>query len=332
MNRRDFLTCAGLGSLSLGFLKPAKAVSQKKTPNILWICVEDMSPHMGCYGETTIKTPNIDRLAKEGVRFENAFITCPVCSPSRSAMVTGMYQTSTGAHNHRSSRHDVRLKLPANFKFIPEYFKAAGYYTSNGGMLNLKDYTGTKTGKTDYNLDFDKKMYDASEWSGRRKGQPFFAQLQLHGGKNRGAKVPSPVDPKDVKLPPYYPDDPDIRADWARYLNSVVNTDIELGQIMKRLTDEGIADDTIVFFWTDHGISHIRGKQFLYDEGIRVPLIVWGPGIGKGVVRQDLVEHIDIPTTSFALAGLDVPSHLQGRSLFASDYRKRDCVLCPRPM
>jgi len=332
MNRRNFLKYAGAGIVSAGMagsISPALGAGRKR-PNILWICAEDMSAHMSCYGETTIETPNIDRLASEGVRFENAFITCPVCSPSRSAMITGMYQTSSGAHNHRSSRHNVQLKLPGAIKFVPEYFKRAGYYTSNGGMLNLSDYSQTKAGKTDYNLVFDKKMYDAAEWSGRKEGQPFFAQLQLKGGKNRGAKVPDPVDPKDVKLPPYYPDDPVLREDWAQYLNSVINTDIEVGQILKRLEDEGIADETIVFFWTDHGISHIRGKQFLYDEGIRIPLIVRGPGLGGNVVRTGLVEHIDIPATSMALAGMDVPDHFQGRSLFDADYRERECAFSAR--
>lgn len=331
MNRRNFLKYARAGIVSAGTcgsISPALGAGRRR-PNILWICAEDMSAHMSCYGETTIETPNIDRLASEGVRFENAFITCPVCSPSRSAMVTGMYQTSSGAHNHRSSRHNVQLKLPGAIKFVPEYFKRAGYYTSNGGMLNLSDYSQTKAGKTDYNLVFDKEMY-AAEWSGRKQGQPFFAQLQLKGGKNRSVKVPDPVDPKDVKLPPYYPDDPVLREDWARYLNSVINTDIEVGRILKRLEDEGIADETIVFFWTDHGISHIRGKQFLYDEGIRIPLIVRGPGVGGNVVRTDLVEHIDIPATSMALAGMDVPDHLQGRPLFDANYRERECVFSAR--
>ena len=168
MDRRNFLKYTGAGFISAGMcaaISPALGAGRKR-PNILWICAEDMSAHMSCYGETTIETPNIDRLAREGVRFENAFITCPVCSPSRSAMVTGIYQTSSGAHNHRSSRHEVELKLSGAIKFVPEYFKRAGYYTSNGGMLNLDDYSQTRGGKTDYNLVFDNKMYDAAEWSG----------------------------------------------------------------------------------------------------------------------------------------------------------------------
>jgi len=156
------------------------------------------------------------------------------------------------------------------------------------------------------------------------------AQLQLRGGKFRNAKVPNPVDPADVKLPPYYPDHPVLREDWAQYLNSVIQLDIELGHIMERLEDEGIADDTVVFFWTDHGISHIRDKQFLYEGGIHIPLIVRGPGIEPGTVRGDLVEHIDIPSTSLALAGVAAPQHLQGRPLFASDYEPREYAFAAR--
>ncbi|MCD6393675.1 MAG: sulfatase-like hydrolase/transferase, partial [Planctomycetes bacterium] len=291
---------------------------------------EDMSPHMGCYGETTIETPNIDQLAKEGTLFRNAFITCPVCSPSRSAMETGMYQTSIGAHNHRSCRHDVKIKLPSHIKLVSEYFQRAGFYTSNGGMLNIGNLSKTKSGKTDYNFVWDKSVYDGAQWSGRKGGQPFFAQFQIHGGKSRSAKVPDPVNPVNVKLPPYYPNDYILRADWATYLNSIIQTDIEVGQIMKQLEDAGLADETIVFFWTDHGISHIRGKQFLYEEGIHIPLIVRGPGIKAGCVRQDLAEHIDITCTSLDLAGIRVPNHMQGRELFSKGAVAREYVFAAR--
>ncbi len=335
MERRDFLRSisAGAGAMALpGHVRPARAAADAGgRPNVLWVCAEDMSPHMGCYGETTIETPNIDRLAREGARFTRAFITAPVCSPSRSAMVTGMYQTTIGAHNHRSSRDEIKIHLPEEIKLIPQYFREAGYYTANGGMRAGDFPNKIPWGKTDYNFVWERDaVYDAPDWSGRDPRQPFFAQLQLRGGKNRGAKVPNPVDPADVKLPPYYPDHPVLREDWARYLNSVIQTDIELGQIMARLEDEGIADNTIVFFWTDHGISHIRDKQFLYEGGIHIPLIVRGPGIEPGTVRDDLVEHIDIPATSLRSAGLPVPGHLQGRALFGADYQPRQHVFAAR--
>ena len=335
MNRRGFLKHVGSGVASLVLAAPGSSelfgrTGSRKRPNIVWVLAEDMSANMSCYGETTIRTPNIDALAREGARFTNAFITCPVCSPSRSAMVTGMYQTSTGAHNHRSSRAAITLRLPEPIKLIPEYFRQAGYYACNSRMFDAEAPAKSRAGKTDYNFEWDQKVYDQPDWSGRAQGQPFFAQIQLHGGKNRGAKVPNPVDPARVKVPPYYPDDPVLREDWARYLNSVLYVDREVGRIVQRLKEEGIADNTYVFFWTDHGISHVRDKQFLYDGGIHIPLIVWGPGIKPGVVRDDLVVHIDVAGSSLSLAGIPIPSHVQGRALFAEDYRPRDYIVAAR--
>lgn len=333
MKRRDFLKTAGFGAAALAVSAQrlsSVANPSSKRPNILWICVEDMSANMSCYGETTIQTPNIDRMAADGALFKQAFVTEPVCSPSRSAMVTGMYQTTIGAHLHRSSRHAVKIHLPKHIKLISEYFQQAGYYTSNGSTLNKKSLAKTKRGKTDYNFVWDEKVYDGAEWSGRRPGQPFFAQIQLRGGKNRGAKVPNSVDPAKVKLPPYYADYPVLREDWAKYLNSIIQTDIEMGEILDRLKKEGTADNTIVFFWTDHGISHIRGKQFLYEDGIHVPLIVRGPGIKPGTIREDLVEHIDIAAASLDLAGIKIPAHLQGQPIFSPEYEPRRYIFAAR--
>ncbi|MFG0334430.1 MAG: sulfatase-like hydrolase/transferase, partial [Maioricimonas sp. JB049] len=252
--------------LVAGRALPAFAAEEAKRPNILWIVVEDASPHIGCYGETTIATPRLDRLAEQGVRFTQAFVTSPVCSPSRSAMVSGMYQTTLGAHHHRSQRITGKgggntayfdsYRVPESIRLIPELFAAAGYYVVNGGRA-----------KTDYNFVSRGELYEGKDWAGRDEGQPFFAQIQLRGGKNRAAKVPVPVNPADVTLPAHYPDHPVLREDWARYLNSWIATDREVGEILDRLEEEGIADETAVFFWTDHGISHARGKQFLYDEG-----------------------------------------------------------------
>ena len=335
MKPRDYLKTVGFSTAALALALCVQSLSSaanpsSNRPNILWICVEDMSANMGCYGETTIQTPNIDRLADEGTLFRQAFVTEPVCSPSRSAMVTGMYQTTIGAHLHRSSRHGVKIHLPKHIKLISEYFQQAGYYTSNGSTLNMNSPSETKRGKTDYNFVWDEKVYDAAEWSGRKPGQPFFAQIQLKGGKNRGAKVPNPVDPAKVKLPPYYADHPVLREDWAKYLNAVIQTDIEVGEILARLTKEGIADNTVVFFWTDHGISHIRGKQFLYEDGIHVPLIVRGPGIKPGTIRKDLVVHIDIAAASLDLAGITIPPYMQGQPIFSPEYKPRRYVFSAR--
>ncbi len=331
LSRRQFVQNTGLGLSALGLAQQvSSAQPNKKRPNIVWICVEDMSANMSCYGETTIETPNIDRLAREGTKFTQAFVTCPVCSPSRSAMVTGMYQTTIGAHNHRSSRHEVKITLPEHIKLIPTYFQEAGYYTSNGQMFPENPDKAPNRGKTDYNFEFDSNVYDGTDWRGRKPGQPFFAQFQLRGGKNRSAKVPNPVDSADVKLPPYYPDHPVLREDWARYLNSVIQTDIEVGRIVERLKEEGEYENTIIFFWTDHGISHVRDKQYMYEGGIHVPLIVRGPGVEAGTVINNLVEHIDIPASSLAMAGINVPEHIQGCQLFDSSKSPREYVFSAR--
>ena len=245
-------------------------------------------------------------------------------------MVSGMFQTTLGAHNHRSQRVDGKgggntvslpsYRVPETVKLIPQLFRDAGYYVVNGGKA-----------KTDYNFVAPDGLYDGKDWSGRADGQPFFAQVQLSGGKNRGARVEPTTDPADVTLPPYYPDDPLLREDWARYLNSWVHADREVGKLLDRLDAEGIADRTAVFFWTDHGVSHARGKQFLYEEGIHVPLIVRLPdGAEAGTVRDDLVSHIDVAAASLELAGIPIPDYVQGRPLFADDHRPRRFVFSAR--
>src|SRR5687768_8412130 len=185
-------------------------------PNIVWIVAEDMSANMSCYGERAIRTPNIDRIAREGVRFTRAFVTAPVCSPSRSALVTGMYQTTIGAHNHRSSRGPDKIHLPPHVKPLPVYCRDHAYYTVLAARPeNAGKRAQGRLGKSDYNFVWDESMYDSNDWSGRKAGQPFFAQIMLHGGKNRKAEVKNPVDPVALKLPPYYPDHPVLREDWA---------------------------------------------------------------------------------------------------------------------
>lgn len=313
----------------------APLASAAPRPNILWIVVDDMSANFSCYGETQIQTPHVDRLAKEGTQFTRAFVTAPVCSPCRSALITGMYQTSIGAHHHRSGRGAEKIRLPPPVMPVPHLFRHAGYYTCIGGALGA----GKGLGKTDYNFEWDRQMYDGADWSGRKPGQPFFMQVQLHGGKYREAKRWNETalkefgrltPPDNVVLPPYYPRDRVLLDDWARYLDAVRYTDKQAGAVLDRLAAEGILDQTVVFFLTDHGISHARGKQFLYDEGIHVPLVIRGPGVAKGKVREDLVEHIDLAATSLALAGIEVSEWMQGRDVLAGNYRKRDAVFAAR--
>ncbi len=322
----------------IGLSVDATAADAPKRPNIVWIFVDDMSANFSCYGETTITTPVVDRMATQGTRFSKMFVTAPVCSPCRSALITGCYQTTIGAHHHRSGRGEMKIQLPGEVVPVPELFQQAGYYTCIGGH----GVTGKALAKTDYNFEWKRLMYNANDWAGRKAGQPFFMQIQLHGGKFRGQganknwqtramkELGSRTNPADVKLPPYYPRDPVILQDWADYLDCCRYTDKQVGEVLDRLEKEKILDETIVFFMTDHGISHARGKQFLYDEGTHVPFVVRGPGIAAGVVRDDLVEHIDMTATSLALAGIEIPKWMQGKNIFAKDYTNRDAVYAAR--
>ncbi|VGO13516.1 Arylsulfatase [Pontiella desulfatans] len=327
------LFCLSLLTSALATEKPLRQAQGR--PNILWIVVEDMSCHFGYQGEKLVHTPNVDKLAGEGVVFENAYVAAPVCSASRSGMITGMYQTSIGAHNHRSSRGAHKIQLPKGIKTIPEIFKANGYYTCNS-QENPKRY-----GKEDYNFVYSrKKLYDAPGWSKRANGQPFFAQIQLRGGKLRNVEkwndevnraIPEHlVSPDEVTLPPYYPDCAEYRKDWAEYLNSVTFTDLEVGKIIKRLKTEKLLDNTVIFFITDHGISQARGKQFLYDEGARIPFIVWAPKHLKPQVKEELIAHIDMAATSLEFAGIKIPETMDAKPLFNENHQPREFVVTAR--
>ena len=335
----------------LFLLLAGASLANADKPNVLWFVVDDMSANFSCYGEKTIKTPAVDKLAEEGLLFSRAYATSPVCSTFRSALITGMYQNSIGSHHHRSGRGKHRIQLPEGVRPIPELFQKAGYFTCIGSGLPKHDYRSmpTKTqkrGKTDYNFDWDAKIYDSHDWAGRKKQQPFFMQVQLPGGKLRGASLKSfdtlgkrikkqwsfgpPTPHQKVTLPPYYPRDSILLKDWASYLDSVRITDWHVGQVMKRLEKEGILENTVVIFFTDHGISHARGKQFLYDEGTHIPLIIRGPGIPKGKQRDDLVEHIDVTALSLAAAGIKIPEEMEGDDVLAANYKPKQAVFAAR--
>ncbi|HRH98264.1 MAG TPA: sulfatase [Prosthecobacter sp.] len=327
-------------------------------PNVLWFVVDDMSPSFGCYGETLIQTPAVDKLAAEGTKFTRAYVTAPVCSTCRSALITGMYQTTIGAHHHRSGRGELKIYLPDGITPVPVQFQKAGYYTCigsglpgldnrgmpfAGGKGKKKAGGGSRLGKTDYNFEWDPKMYDSHDWA--EHGQkPFFMQVQLHGGKLREgspearaafkqrviAELGSATDPAKVTLPPYYPRDPVILDDWALYLDAARMTNLHVGRVMERLEKEGLLENMFVIFMTDHGISHARGKQFLYDEGTHIPFVVRGPGIAKSAVRDDLVMQIDMAAMSLAAAGIPIPPSMQGRDILAKDYQPRDAIFAAR--
>lgn len=340
MNRRDFLRTVGLGAAAIvvpGELPGAQPNEDR--PNVLWILSEDISPDLSCYGTPAVRTPNLDELAGQGIRFTNAFTTGPVCSASRSAMITGMYQTSVGAHHHRSHRDDG-YTLPEPVRLITEYFREAGYFTAN---VKTAAPGVRGSGKTDFNFQF-KNAFDGSDWNQREPGQRFFAQLSIsvthRGGhwKTVHEKIDNPVDPAKVKLPPYYPDHPVARQDWATYLNSIQLMDQYVGKILKRLDDEGLADNTVVIFIGDHGRCHVRGKQWLYDGGIHIPLIIRWPGkLKAGQVCDHMTSAIDISATVLRLASIEPPKHIEGKVFLErvaksvwKSVEKRDYIIAAR--
>ena len=232
-----------LVALAVAFPSSSLAVAADQKPNIVWIIVDDMSANFSCYGEDLIETPNVDRLAARGLKFTNAFVTAPVCSTCRSAFITGMYQTSIGAHHHRSGRGSEKIDLPKGVQLVPELFQQAGYHTSITGWPGKPG----RLGKTDYNFQWDESVYNGSDWRDRKSGQPFFAQIQTSGGKMRGASREAAqklalrakatfgkaTNPNDVVLPPYYPRDEVILEDWAAYLDSVRFTDAMVGEVIE---------------------------------------------------------------------------------------------------
>jgi len=309
---------------------PTAALAEQDRPNIVWIFVEDMNGWYGCYGDDTVPTPHLDALAARGVRFDRAYMPAGVCSATRSALSLGAMQTSLGVHNHRSSRQRVPgevIHLPEGVKTAYQLMREAGYYVYNGGGKNDFNYLW----KQEDLYDFDGKRigFHGKYWQERKEGQPFFAQIQLRGGKNTGRGVP-PTDPAKVEVMPYYPDHPIIRREIAHHYDCIRQTDAEVGQIVSALEEDGLLDDTIVFFFTDHGMRLPRHKQWLYEGGVRVPLIVAGPGIAKGTSRDDLVSGIDITATTLSLTGVDAPEHVEGRDFFAGDHQPREFAISAR--
>jgi len=300
---------------------------KKERPNILWLLCEDVCPWFGCYGDPTIPTPHIDALAAGGALFQKCFSPAPVCSPARSGIITGCMPTTIGAHQHQSGRSPgFPLHLPEGVRTLPEIFREAGYFTYNNG-------------KDDYNFTYDRRSLYAGDyddhgiygfagnghWRDRQPGQPFFGQITLWGGKNKGSP-PKPVGADDVRVPPYYPDIPEFRNHYQRHYNQLMVTDDEVGAIMDNLVKDGLLDNTFVFFFSDHGYCLLRHKQFLYDGGIHVPLIINGPGIPAGAVREDVVSGIDVAATSLSLAGLGIPSWMESQDLFRPDFHREYVV------
>jgi N-sulfoglucosamine sulfohydrolase len=291
-------------------------------PNILWLIAEDLGQHLGCYGTKEVWTPNLDRLAAAGVRYTRFFTTAPVCSPSRSAFMTGMYQTTIGAHHHRSHRDDG-YTLPAGVRLLTDWFRDAGYFTANVRALPAAcDFRGA--GKTDWNFTYAGKPFDSDQWDDLKTHQPFFAQINFQE-THRKFQAPKRADPAKVELPPYYPDHPVTRADWAEYLDAATELDRKIGLVLQQLATNGLADDTVIVFFGDNGQAHVRGKQFCYDSGLLVPLLIRWPKnfpvpkhFQPGSVDTRLLAAIDLGPTMLDLAGANKPASMQGE-IFLGD-------------
>ncbi|MGI9472866.1 MAG: sulfatase family protein [Rubripirellula sp.] len=291
-------------------------------PNVVWIISDDLSPELGCYGYPGVDTPHIDRLAAAGTRYTRAFSTAPVCSASRTAFQTGRYQTTVGGHHHNT--RDKR-DLPDSIPTITELMRQAGYFVSNGRGIVEK-----KLAKSHFNFVYDPRTYfDGTDWSQRKEGQPFFAQVQIK--EPHRTFVKSDRARPDSPIPPYYPDHPVTRADWANYLASIEVLDRRVGEILDRLEREGVADNTLVLFFGDHGRPHVRGKQWLYEGGLHVPLIVRWPGkVAANQVNSELVSLLDMMPTTLAAAGADGYEELPGIDLLDANRDRHQCLFAAR--
>lgn len=289
----------------------------EKRPNILWLIAEDFGPHLGCYGTKEVATPVLDALAAKGMRFTRFYTTAPVCSASRSAFNTGMYQTTIGAHNHRSHRDDGHT-LPSGVRLISQRVREARYFTAN--VRNLPPEAGFKgTGKTDWNFAMPIRPFDSADWDDLKAHQPFYAQVNFSETHRTFHAAPH-ADPAKVEIPPYYPDHEVTRKDWAQYLDAATALDVKVGRIMELLRRDGLLENTVVCFFGDNGQAHVRGKQFCYEEGLNVPLIVRWPagvpapaGYEAGKVSDRLLMSIDLTATSLSWARVAKPPGMQGQ-------------------
>ncbi|HOO98618.1 MAG TPA: sulfatase [Bacteroidales bacterium] len=326
----------GFGCASLLAIN-AHAQQEVKKPNILWISTEDMSPHLGCYGDNVAKTPNIDKLAGQGIRYTNVFTTAAISAPCRAGIITGMYQTSIGCMHMRTTSFRRSADNPLPFTAVPphyvkaftEYMRAAGYYCTNNS-------------KTDYQ--FARDPVPASIWdecsktahykNRPDKNQPFFAVFNWTGTHESQSWDISKVktDPAKVKVPPYYPDNEIIRKNLAKMYDNIARLDSVVASILSELEREGELDNTIIFFWGDHGDGLPRAKRWLYDSGLNIPLIIKFPDKSNaGKVDTRLISSIDFGPTVLSLAGIKIPSHMQGMAFLGKQAAPpRDVVFGAR--
>lgn len=329
-SRRDFLRTSAVGALAL--TAPELARAQATRPNILVVLSDDHSaPHVGCYGTPDIKTPNLDRLAAEGMRFDRAYVACPQCVPSRAAMMSG--RSPVGIAMTRFS-----APLPADVLTYPEVLRQAGYYTGVAGRTyhldGAYDVPESKAVFDRHNLRTFPQRLDYVKSGGRPAmlpqfnefldqvpaGRPWFLQLcspDPHRELDRNA-IATPHDPAKLKLPAHYPDTELVRDDFARYYDEISRFDGDVGRILEVLAERGLTNSTLVLMMGDNGASQLRGKGTLYEFGVHVPLIIRWPGVVKpGSASAELVSGEDLAPTLLAAAGLAAPKTMTGRSFAA---------------
>lgn len=312
-NSLDIFFISFLALLIFTTCTPGKRDENTSTPpNILWIVSEDNSPFVGCYGDELATTPNIDKLASEGVLYENAFANAPVCAPARSTIITGMYPPSMGTQNMRSN-----YPIPESIKFYTQYLREAGYYCTNNS-------------KEDYNMPKPEGVWDESSreahYKNRAEGQPFFAIFNFTESHESSIHKSIPNeelrhDPAKMKLPPYHPDTPEMRHDWAQYYDKIEDMDSRVGAMLKELEEAGLAENTIVAYYSDHGGVIARSKRFVYESGTHVPMVWRFPEKYKHLAsgnpgdRTDrLVSFIDLAPTMLSLTGVEIPGYMQGKA------------------
>ncbi|MBC8328117.1 MAG: sulfatase [Planctomycetes bacterium] len=288
-------------------------------PNILWITSEDHGPQLGCYGDPDAVTPNLDALAAQGMRFERVWSNAPVCAPARTALITGVWPPSLGAQDMRTL-----VQPPEWLRFFPQLLRQAGYYCANNR-------------KEDYNLVQPGRVWDESSaeahWRLRGEGQPFFAVFNFtltHESQVRKRPHEQVHDPAKVRVPGFHPDLPEVRRDWAQYHDQISELDARVGRLLAELEDDGLAEDTIVFFFSDHGPGLSRCKRWPYDSGLRVPLIVRIPPKWRGLAAPDwtpgglshqLLEFLDFAPTVLSLAGIEPPAWMHGDAFLGEHTR-----------
>lgn len=349
-----------LAALPLLFMISGSHAQQR--PNILVLMAEDLSPRIGAFGDPVAVTPQLDALAREGVRYTQVFTTAGVCAPSRAAHITGAHQIAIGAQHMRSSSSpngSYKAVPPAQVKAYPELLRASGYYTFTDTKLDYQ-FSGSHAGSGPISIWDDEGL--GTHWSNRAPGQPFFGLINLLHTHESGTFAPlgqwpvslthfgmqvmraitlgrstikGPVTPEDIIVPPYYPDIPSVRETMARHYNNISAMDTAVGQLLEQLERDGLAENTIVIWTTDHGDGLPRAKRELFDSGIRVPMIIrwpqaWRPkDLAPGATDDRLISLLDFAPTVLALAGVEAPDHLQGRN-FSDPSDSRGYIFAAR--